>query len=425
MTKEEAKPPEFPKARVDYGPVIKYKLKILKRAWKAFKSDKAKHLQDDFKIFCDQEAEWLDDYSLFMSLKSEYGEKSWLEWKDDAVRLRKNEAMQRARKRLTEEIRSHKFYQFLFFRQWDDLKSYANENGISIIGDIPIFISSDSADLWSYPEGFLVDEKNRPTHIAGVPPDYFSATGQLWGNPLYDWEQHRKTDYRWWKKRLEATLRLVDYVRIDHFRGFEAYWKVPAGSKTAEKGIWEKGPGKDIFDNLKRDMNELPIIAEDLGVITPEVDALREHCGFPGMKVLQFAFGGGVESRFLPHNYEHNAVVYTGTHDNDTTKGFYEKATDYEQDFMRKYMAVDGSDISWDLIRLAMMSVGTLSVYPLQDILSLSSHARMNLPGALGGNWEWRLVKDQLSGFEIARLGELTEIYGRGFKKPEENVVED
>jgi 4-alpha-glucanotransferase len=258
-----------------------------------------------------------------------------------------------------------------------------------------------------------VDEDRRPTHVAGVPPDYFSATGQLWGNPLYDWKAHKKDNYAWWKKRLKSTLDMVDYVRIDHFRGFEAYWKVPAGSKTAETGVWEKGPENDLFDAIKKDFDRLPIIAEDLGVITPEVDALRETSGFPGMRVLQFAFGGGVESRFLPHNYETNTVVYTGTHDNDTSKGFYEKATEYERDFMRRYMAVSGDDISWDLIRLAMMSVAALSVYPLQDVLSLGSECRMNLPGVLGGNWEWRFKQDQIDPFTIARLADLTEIYGR------------
>ena len=413
LLRKDIEVPEFPKEKVDFGWVIPFKVKILKMAWGAFKAGKGAPLKGAFEEFCKKEAYWLDDYALFMALKEANGGVSWLDWNHD-LRHRETTAMQKAEVELADEINSNKFSQFLFFKQWMELKQYANNRDITIIGDIPIFISSDSSDLWSYPEGFLVDEDRRPTHIAGVPPDYFSATGQLWGNPLYNWEAQKKDDYAWWKKRLTATLELVDYVRIDHFRGFEAYWKIPAGNTTAENGIWEKGPYNDFFDSLKKDFEELPIIAEDLGVITAEVDALREHCGFPGMKVLQFAFGGGVESRFLPHNYEKNCVVYTGTHDNDTTKGFYAKATDFEKDFMRKYMGISGQDISWDLIRLASMSVADLSVYPLQDILSLGSETRMNLPGALGGNWEWRFTENQIDDFTIVRLRDLTEMYGRG-----------
>ena len=412
LTPEEANPPLFPNEKVDYGPVISFKVHLLKLAFKAFTNNHADHLIEPFKTFCERERYWLDDFALFMAIKDEHNGESWLNWEHD-LRHRVPEALEKVSEALHNSIQNHKFSQFLFFKQWSELKQYANENGVSIIGDIPIFISSDSSDLWAYPEGFLVDEDRRPTHVAGVPPDYFSATGQLWGNPLYDWKAHKKDDYAWWKKRLKSTLELVDYVRIDHFRGFEAYWKIPAGSKTAESGVWEKGPENDLFEAIKKDFDHLPIIAEDLGVITPEVDALRESSGFPGMRVLQFAFGGGVESRFLPHNYESNTVVYTGTHDNDTSKGFYEKATEYEKDFMRRYMAIDGNDISWDLIRLAMMSVAALSIYPLQDVLSLGSDCRMNLPGVLGGNWEWRFKEGQIDAFTIARLGDLAEMYGR------------
>jgi len=265
-----------------------------------------------------------------------------------------------------------------------------------------------------------VDEHRHPTFVAGVPPDYFSKTGQLWGNPLYDWEQHKKNGYSWWKKRLSATLKMVDLVRIDHFRGFEAHWEIPAGNPTAEHGRWVKGPGTDLFDNLLAGMDSLPIIAEDLGVITPEVDALRLRYNFPGMRVLQFAFGGGVESRFLPHNYEEqNTIVYTGTHDNDTSRGFYDKASEYEKDFMRRYMAVSGQDIAWDLIRLAHASVANLAVAPLQDVLSLGTEARMNLPGVVGGNWGWRFHSWQLDDFVTARLADLTQLYGRANPQPE------
>lgn len=412
LSDEDLDQPDFSVIKVEYGRVIPYKINLLNKAFKAFKAQKTYHLRENFDQFCEKEGYWLDDYALFMSLKDKHNGKSWLNWERD-LRHREPKAMERAKTNLHDSIQNHKFSQFLFFKQWKELKAYANKNGVSIIGDIPIFISSDSSDLWSYPKGFLLDDDRRPTHVAGVPPDYFSETGQLWGNPLYDWSEHKKDDYAWWKKRLKAILKTVDYVRIDHFRGFEAYWKVPSGMLTAETGVWEKGPGYALFDSIKKSFKDLPIIAEDLGVITPEVDALREDCGFPGMKVLQFAFGGGVESRFLPHNYETNAVVYTGTHDNDTSKGFYEKAVQYEKDFMRRYMGVDGSDISWDLIRLAMMSVATLSVYPLQDLLSMGSETRMNLPGVLGGNWEWRLKEGQLDKFTISRLADLTTIYGR------------
>ncbi len=413
LTQEEAAPPSFSSEYVEYGRAITFKMGLLSKAFEHFESGWARSLQPSFETFCHAQAEWLEDYALFMTLKEEHHMESWLSWEDKLI-MRSSDRIQRERDRLSRGIRHQKFVQFLFFHQWASLRDYANQNGIRFIGDIPIFISSDSSDIWGFPEGFIVDETRKPKAVAGVPPDYFSATGQLWGNPLYEWKTHQKQHYVWWKKRLNAILDLVDLVRIDHFRGFEAYWEIPAGNPTAEIGRWVKGPGYDLFDHLLDDTDTLPIIAEDLGVITPEVDALREHYGFPGMRVLQFAFGGGVESRFLPHNYEDsNTVVYTGTHDNDTSRGFYEKASEYEKDFMRRYMACGGEDISWDMIRLAWSSIADLAITPLQDILSLDSNSRMNIPGVVGGNWVWRFLPEQLNEFITDRLGNLTELYGR------------
>jgi 4-alpha-glucanotransferase len=286
--------------------------------------------------------------------------------------------------------------------------------GVRLIGDVPIFVAADSADVWANPELFLLDEQHRPRAVAGVPPDYFSPTGQLWGNPLYNWDPMRRTGYAWWVARLRATLRQVDVVRLDHFRGFYAYWEVPAGSPTAEGGRWVPGPGEELLSTLERELGTLPLIAEDLGVITPEVDSLRKRFGLPGMRILQFAFGGAVEERFLPHNFENPTVVYTGTHDNDTTRGWFDRVTPDERRFTLEYLGRDGSDIAWDLIRLAWASVARWAIAPLQDVLSLGSEARMNTPGRAGGNWRWRFSEDMLTPATLERLGALTTLYQRG-----------
>ncbi len=418
----------FPAERVDFGQVIQFKIKLLRRAWENFQAGSAPALRPDFDQFCPEQASWLDDFALFMALKDAHGGASWLDWEMELV-LREPAALAKARDPLYAEIAEHKFRQFLFFRQWNALKAYAQAAGIRVIGDAPIFISSDSADAWAHPENFLLDERRRPTVVAGVPPDYFSKTGQLWGNPLYNWAALKQTGYRWWIERLRATLAQVDLVRIDHFRGFEANWEVPAGMPTAEKGRWVEGPGADLFEALRAAFGDpsaeftpseaegrrasLPIIAEDLGVITPEVDALRERFRLPGMRILQFAFGGATEDRFLPHHYERNTVVYTGTHDNDTTRGWYASTTEQERDFVRRYLGCDGHDVVWDLIRLAWMSVADYAIAPLQDLLDLGAEARMNLPGRASGNWGWRFVEGQLTGAVLDRLGELTELYAR------------
>ncbi len=412
LKKSELPAADFPDDLVEYGPVIESKVRLLSHAWDNFQAGAAPSLRPHFDAFCVQQARWLDDFALFMALKDVNGGSSWLDWPDDLVQ-RKPSALRQARAELGEVIGLHKFRQFLFFRQWKDLKRQAQAKGIRLIGDLPIFVSSDSADVWANPELFQLDERRRPVVVAGVPPDYFSATGQLWGNPLYDWEALKQTGYAWWVARLRATLELVDLVRLDHFRGFEAYWEIPAGRPTAEIGRWVKGPGLDLFETLRSALGDLPLIAEDLGVITPEVEALREQLQLPGMRILQFAFGGAAEDRFLPHNYEPNTVVYTGTHDNDTTVGWYRSLSEKEARFLKRYAPHAGDDVAWEMIRLAWASVANFALAPLQDVLSLGSEARMNMPGRASGNWGWRFTADQLTPAVLGRLADLTDVYSR------------
>jgi len=414
LSREAAAGASFPADRADFDTVIPFKVKLLTLAWRNFESGAARVLRPDFEQFCQAEAGWLDEFALFMALKDAHGGASWLAWEPE-LRERRPAALAQAGVTLADAVGQHKFRQFLFFRQWRALKKYANERGVRIIGDVPIFVAGDSADVWSNPGFFCLDEQRCPRLVAGVPPDYFSATGQLWGNPLYDWEALRRAGYAWWIARVRAAFDQVDLVRIDHFRGFEAYWEVPAADKTAERGRWVKGPGADLFDRLAEALHTLPIIAEDLGTITPEVDALRTRYHFPGMRILQFAFAGAVEERFLPHSYERNTVVYTGTHDNDTTRGWYASSTQAEKAFLSRYLGapVDEGAVSWALMRLAWSSVADLAVAPLQDVLNLGSAARMNLPGRPSGWWRWRFTEDQLTGTVLDRLGEMTETYRR------------
>jgi 4-alpha-glucanotransferase len=412
LTRSDLHGVSFPKERVDYGPVIQFKVRILARAWEKHQSGAAPALKMDFEMFCNREAAWLDDYALFMALKDAHGGASWLQLPSELV-LRQPAALKAAQHMLASDIGLQKFRQFLFFRQWQALKRYANDQKLRLIGDVPIFVSSDSADVWANPSLFFLDERRRPTVVAGVPPDYFSATGQLWGNPLYNWEALRKTGYAWWVSRLRASLKLVDVLRLDHFRGFEAYWEVPAGSPTAQVGRWVKVPGADLFESLRKKLGGLPLLAEDLGLITDEVEALREQVRLPGMRVLQFAFGGATEDRFLPHNYERNTVVYTGTHDNDTTIGWHQTLQEHERLFLRRYLGRDTAEISWELLRLAWSSVADYALAPLQDVLSLGPEARMNFPGRPAGNWCWRYTPELLTGAVLDRLGDLTEVYWR------------
>jgi 4-alpha-glucanotransferase len=405
--------PDFPAERVDYGPVIEYKYALLGRAFARYQAAPPPELRAELEAFAAQQAAWLDEFALFMALKQEYS-LAWDSWRA-AVATRQPEALDEARRERADSAAAHRFYQFLFFRQWRALKDYASAQGIQIIGDVPIFVAYDSADVWSRPDLFRLDADGRPTHVAGVPPDYFSPTGQLWGNPLYRWDVLKRQGYDWWIARLKATLALVDLVRLDHFRGFEAFWEIEAGRPTAEVGRWVKGPGSGFFKAIQQGLGakDLPIIAEDLGVITPEVVALRERFDLPGMKVLQFAFAADAADPFLPHNYPPNCVVYTGTHDNDTTLGWYQSVAENERDFCRRYLARDGSDVAWDLIRLAWASVAHTAVAPLQDLLALGGEARMNLPGRASGNWGWRFTADQLTDPVRLRLAEITRLYGR------------
>jgi 4-alpha-glucanotransferase len=402
----------FPAHRVDFAGVVTYKDDLLARAWHGYQAGRVPALRRHFEEFCHTSVGWLDDYALYWAIKRTQGDTAWNTW-PPALAHREPQALSEARRGLADAIDQQRFRQFLFFRQWQDLRNHAREQGIRLIGDLPIFVALDSADVWAHRELFQVDASGQPAVVAGVPPDYFSKTGQLWGNPLYSWKAHRKTGYRWWAERLQAVLSLVDLVRLDHFRGFEAYWEIPADAPTAQKGRWVKGPGAALLSALEKQLGGLPLIAEDLGVITPEVEKLRDDFGLPGMRILQFAFGGAVENRFLPHNFDHHTIVYTGTHDNDTTRSWYSHLTTEESDFVRRYVARDGHDIAWDLIRLAWSSVADTTIVPLQDVLNLGGEARMNFPGKPMGNWTWRFTTEQFTPHQIHGLAELTGLYGR------------
>jgi 4-alpha-glucanotransferase len=410
-------PPEFPQDHVDFGRVISYKQDLFHRAAGRFFEHASDERQAQFEQFSHENRRWLEDYALFMAVKAAHEQVAWTEWEEE-IALRRPEAVAQWREKLPDEIRYHKYIQFQFIQQWHTLRRYANERGVEIIGDIPIFVAHDSADVWANRELFALDETGQPTVVAGVPPDYFSATGQRWGNPLYRWDLMEERGYDWWIDRVGHTLSLVDILRIDHFRGFEAYWEIPASEPTAVKGEWVKGPGEKLFKALKDALGKLPIIAEDLGVVTPEVVALREQFGFPGMKVLQFAFDSDASNPYLPFNYEWDNVVYTGTHDNDTTRGWYNSRSEEMKHKIRLYLGSDAQDITWDLIRLALSSVANMAVIPMQDVLDLGTEARMNKPGEPGGNWQWRYTAGALSDDLAQRLRALTQLYGRyGLKR--------
>lgn len=406
--------PEFPTEKVDYEWVVQTKLPLLKKASENFQANATPLQQQQFAGFCDSKAYWLDDFALFMALKGANQGTSWHTW-DKVIAKRQPEAIEQIRRQLNAEIFYHKFIQFEFFRQWSEIKTYANMSGVQIIGDIPIYVAHDSADVWANPDIFCLDEQTGEAALmAGVPPDYFSATGQLWGNPVYNWEELQKQDFRWWLGRFEAILDYVDVIRIDHFRGFEAYWAVKKGEETAINGEWIKAPGERLFEAIKEKLGKLPIMAEDLGEITTEVEALRDNFEFPGMKILQFAFSADAGNPFLPFNFERNFIVYTGTHDNDTTLGWFNQATDYEKQNLMLYLGCISSDgVAWDLIRLALSSVANQAIIPLQDILSLDTHARMNFPSIAEGNWEWRYHNQALTHEVRDRLKVLTQLCGR------------
>lgn len=415
--------PAIPAERVDYSRAIDLKKRVLDRAFERFRHTTDTGLRADFETFCQQNSSWLEDYALFRALKSANGGKAWYDW-DARLAGREAGALRQARDDLRLEIEAEKFFQYLFFKQWGALKEYANKASISIIGDIPIFVALDSADVWTQPDQFKLDQEMRPLVVAGVPPDYFSPTGQLWGNPIYAWDRMRADRFRWWIERISATLRIFDIVRIDHFRGFAAAWEVPGGDKTAERGQWVKTPGRELFAAIRSELGDVPIIAEDLGVITPDVDALRDDFKLPGMRILEFGFGGDSSSRDLPHNYPRNSVVYTGTHDNDTVAGWFRStpgegstrdaaAIERERNYCLEYLNSDGSEIQWDFIRAVMASVADTAIVPLQDVLGLGTEARMNLPGTTSGNWSWRYQAHALADELASRLADLARIYGR------------
>jgi 4-alpha-glucanotransferase len=418
--------PDFNQDRVDFEAVMPYKRKLLELAFERFKQgytdqDLQHHhdlylLQEQFKKFCYEESDWLEDYVLFMALHEQNPKILWNNW-EPAIARREPQALQQKREELHEQIEFQRFVQFVFFDQWLKLKQYANMRNIQIIGDIPIYVSHNSADVWANPENFALDpDTYEVSQMAGVPPDYFSATGQLWGNPVYNWEYLQETDFAWWIDRFRFLNRYVDIIRIDHFRGFEAFWQVPAGEETAIKGEWKVATGTELFTRLYEVMGELPILAEDLGVITPEVDKLRDDFGFPGMRVLMFAFGGGSDNFHLPHNYVRNSAVYTGTHDNDTAVGWWQRASKYEKELFYKYIVgfAAGEPINWVLIRMAMAAVSVIAIVPLQDVLGLDNSGRMNTPGTATGNWGWRYSDPNLLNQDLSdRLLEITQLYSR------------
>lgn len=411
LTKEQCEECDWggSEAYVDYEKIYKSRFRVLKEAF-----DNSR-LEDNegFQAFVAENAFWLSDYSLYMAVKDSYKGKSWSEWDGD-IRLRKPEAIEKYAEKLKEEILFYEFQQYLFDTQWRKLKKYANDKGVKIIGDIPIYVALDSADTWANPELFQLDENRRPTGVAGCPPDAFSATGQLWGNPLYKWDYHKETEYAWWIQRISYCYKLYDVVRIDHFRGFDEYYNIPFGDTTAEFGRWEKGPGYDLFKVMKKKIGNKPVIAEDLGFLTPTVNQLLKKSSYPGMKVLQFAFDSREESDYLPHNYTANSVVYTGTHDNDTTVGWYQTISRRDRSFARKYLNIKtGRELEWNFIRAALGSVSDTAVIPMQDYLGLGSEARINVPSTLGTNWKWRMTKGQIPEGLAEKIYDLCKLYGR------------
>lgn len=407
--------PVWDDQKVDFGRLYLWKPALLEKAFRHFLAH-PEPFQAEFDSFCAENASWLEDYALFMAIKETYPSGSWEAW-PSALRLREPTALAKARTSLATAIARFSFYQFLFFGQWQGVRKYAHQKGLQIIGDIPIFVAYDSSDVWAHPDLFYLDGNGRPTVVAGVPPDYFSRTGQLWGNPLYRWEIHQANGYSWWLERIRASLKLVDILRIDHFRGFAGYWEIPFGNPTAEIGRWAPGPGADLFKAIQNSLGNLPILAEDLGVITPDVVALRDQFGLPGMKILQFAFTGP-NNPFLPHSFPQNCAVYTGTHDNDTARGWYESASREEKDFACRYLNVNGSQFAWDLIRQAWSSVAVIAAAPMQDLLNLGTEARMNYPSRLGNNWDWRMTRAALSTKLKEKVRELNWLYQRQSIKP-------
>jgi 4-alpha-glucanotransferase len=416
--------PGFPLEKVDYGKAIQWKLKLVHRAYEHFAAGNRDNLRSEFETFKSAEQHWLAPFATYMAIKTEYNLVAWNNWPEE-LRLRDPKALKAFKKEHIEQIEEQAFAQFLFYRQWRAVRDYAHQKGVRIIGDIPIFVAYDSADVWVHKDLFYLDEAGLPEVVAGVPPDYFSKTGQLWGNPLYRWDVHKAQGYEWWAQRIKAVLNQVDIVRLDHFRGFEAYWEIPYGNETAIEGRWVKGPGSGFFRSIQEELGELPIIAEDLGVITEGVTKMRDDFNLPGMKILQFAFAADPDDDFLPHNYPIKCVAYTGTHDNNTTRGWYEAAPEREKDFCRRYLARSGGDIAWSMVRALWGSVAAWVLAPMQDFLNLGEWARMNYPGNPSGNWDWRMHPNAINEGLIARLHETNYLYGRLPKAEKEALHEE
>jgi len=402
---------QFPSDRVDYDSVIPFKERLLEKAWKRFTSGGRSDLRPAYEEFCATQASWLEDYALFRALKNKFGDSYYLEWPEDLVQ-RKPGALAKARRELADEVDLFHLEQFLLLRQADQLKEYAHAKGVSLIGDVPFYVSPDSSDAWANPELFLLDECQRPRFVAGVPPDYFSANGQLWGNPVYNWDALRSRGYRWWIDRIRTLLGHVDVIRLDHFRGFAEAWHLPAGAKTAQSGEWVRGPGASFFQAIQKELGRLPFIAEDLGIITADVALLRDQFQVPGTRVLQFAFDGHADNPYLPHNFVSNTVAYTGTHDNPPTREWYEQLPDSQKETLSSYLKrqlKNSAEAAPALVELAWSSAAALSVAPLQDVLDLGVGSRMNVPGRADGNWRWRVTEEMLSTTAFEWLRELTE----------------
>ncbi|HEX3034110.1 MAG TPA: 4-alpha-glucanotransferase [Thermodesulfobacteriota bacterium] len=405
----------FPNERVDYGAVTDFKYKLLRLAYENHRKGKVK--DHEFERFRNENSHWLDDYALFISLKEQFNEAVWSDWPED-IRHRREGAIKEWKERLKDRIAMRKFFQYIFFKQFFALKDYCNGKNIQLIGDVPIYVNYDSSDVWTNPQIFQLDNNKRPTFVAGVPPDYFSETGQLWGNPVYNWDVLRNTGYPWWLSRMEHNFKIFDMFRLDHFRGFVAYWEVPAGEKTAINGRWVEVPTQEFFNTLLKRFPNLPVIAEDLGIITPDVRELISRLELPGMKLLIFAFGDDFPNgAYLPHNYPKNCIAYTGTHDNNPIKGWFRREAN--PDNKRRVFKYIGHEVSeenvhWEFIRLAMSSIANTVIFPMQDILGLGEEAKMNLPATANGNWQWRLKPEQITPSVVEKLREITEIYGRG-----------
>ena len=407
---------------VDYGIMYESRYALLRKVYARF----TKKEPQDFEKFCENEKQWLDDYALFMALKDANGGQAWSNW-DKSLRLREKKAMEEATEKYSEEIRFYKMLQYLFYQQWNALKTYANEAGIEIIGDVPIYVAGDSADVWANPDQFYLDENLEPIEVAGCPPDAFSDDGQLWGHPLFRWDVMKKDGYTWWTRRIKAMSELYDIIRIDHFRGFDSFYAIPAKDDTAKNGQWKQGPGMDLFCELEKKLGKLPIIVEDLGFLTPSVHKLLKDSGFPGMKVIQFAFDSREESDYLPHTYTNHCVVYTGTHDNDTVMGWMKTAPKASVKYAKEYLNLTKEEgYNWGMMRAAWSSVADMAIVPMQDILGLGSEARINTPSTLGNNWKWRATPEQIDAKVAKKLYHYMQMYGRVDKdiKTKKNITE-